>query len=104
MRSAAAGTHVRSASEQRVRTEESMEGDDEPSPAPCDRTTLADRGPRNGRAGQCHARRTHVPRLRRLSFARAQSQHDRAKSSQNLESKVRIAAKLSALLARAQVG
>jgi cytochrome c len=63
-----------------------MEVDDEPSPASCDHTTLADCGPRNGRAGQCRARRTHVPCLRRLPLARAQPQHDRPESRGYLES------------------
>src|SRR5262249_28517067 len=89
---------------QRVTTEESMEVDDEPSPAPCDRPPLADRGSSNGRAGQCHARRTHVSRLRRLPLARAQPQHDRPQSRGNLESDGGIVAELPALLARAQIG
>src|SRR5215475_9600683 len=102
MRSAAAGTHVRSSFE--VTTEEPMEVDDEPSPAPCDRTPLAGRGPGNGRAGQCRARRTHVPRLRRLPLARAQPQHDRPESGGNLEPKIRIVAELPALFPCAQNG
>src|SRR5262249_36210597 len=89
---------------QRVTTEKSMEVDDEPNPAPCDRTTLADRVSSNGRAGRRHARRTHVPRLRRLPFARAQPQHDRSESGGNLEQKIRLVAELPALLPRAQIG
>src|SRR5262249_40946442 len=102
MRSAAAGTHVRSSFE--VTTEESMEVDDEPSPALGDRPPLAGGGPSNGGAGQCYARRTHVPCLRRLPLARAQPQHDRPKSGRNLESEVWIVAELPALFPRAQIG
>src|SRR6266851_10405757 len=56
-----------------------------------------------GRARRRRARRAHVSRLRRLSFARAQSQHDRPKPCGNLATAGRIAAELPALLSRVEI-